>query len=186
MEGGSRGRGYTYQFSSVQSLSHVPLFATPWTAACWASLSIANSRSLLKLMSIESVMPFNSPVIPFFSCPQSFSASGSFQMSQLFASGGQSIGVSASTLVLPMNIQDSQHFGQILYHLSHQGSPRILEWIIVSPTIKFYFKFWICGISSDEVSSVAQLCPTHESQHARPPCPSQTPRVHPNPCPLSW
>ena len=47
------------QFSSVQSLSHVRLFATPWTAARQASLSIANSRSLLRLMSIESVMPSN-------------------------------------------------------------------------------------------------------------------------------
>ena len=45
------------QFSSVQSLSHVQLFATPWTAACLAFLSITNSQSLLKLMSIESVMP---------------------------------------------------------------------------------------------------------------------------------
>ena len=47
-----------------------------------------------------------SSVIPFSSCPQSFPASGSFQMSQLFPSGGQSIGVSASTSVLPMNTQD--------------------------------------------------------------------------------
>ena len=47
------------QFSSVQSLSHVQLFAAPWTAACQASLSITNSQSLLKLMSIESVMPSN-------------------------------------------------------------------------------------------------------------------------------
>ena len=47
------------QFSSVQSLSHVPLFATPWTAACQASLSIINSQSLLRLMSIELVMPSN-------------------------------------------------------------------------------------------------------------------------------
>ena len=48
-----------HQFSSVQSLSPVQLFATPWTAACQASLSITNSQSLLKLMSIESVMPSN-------------------------------------------------------------------------------------------------------------------------------
>ena len=48
----------------------------------------------------------SSSVIPFFSCPQSFPASGPFQMSQLFASGGQNIGVSASASVLPMNIQD--------------------------------------------------------------------------------
>ena len=47
------------QFSSVQSLSHVRLFATPWITARQASLSITNSRSLLKLMSIESVMPSN-------------------------------------------------------------------------------------------------------------------------------
>ena len=47
------------QFSSVQSLSHVQLFATPWTTACQASLSITNSRSLPKPMSIESVMPSN-------------------------------------------------------------------------------------------------------------------------------
>ena len=46
------------------------------------------------------------PLIPFSSCPQSFPASGSFQMSQLFASGGQTIGVSASTSVPPMNTQD--------------------------------------------------------------------------------
>ena len=51
------------QFSSVQSISHVRLFATPWTAACRASLSITNSRSSLKLMSIESVMPSNHVIL---------------------------------------------------------------------------------------------------------------------------
>ena len=48
---------FDWIFSSVQSLSHVQLFVTPWTAACQATLSITNSQSLLKLMSIESVMP---------------------------------------------------------------------------------------------------------------------------------
>ena len=48
-----------FQFSSVQSLSHVRLFVTPWTAACQASLFITNSRGLLRLMSIKSVMPSN-------------------------------------------------------------------------------------------------------------------------------
>ena len=91
--------------SSVQLLSHVQLFTTPWTAACSASLSITNYRSLLKLMSIESVMPSNH-LIPFFFPHQSFPASGSFQMSQFFAWGGQNTVVSASTSVLPMNIQD--------------------------------------------------------------------------------
>ena len=97
------------QFSSVQSLSCVWLFETQWTAAHQASLSITNSWSLHKLMSIELVMWSNHLMlchIPFFSCLQSCPTSGSFQMSQLFVSSGQSIGVSASTSVLPMNTQD--------------------------------------------------------------------------------
>ena len=80
-------------FSSVQSLSRVWLFATPWTAACQASLSITSSWSLLKLMSIELLMPSCHLI---FCCPcpclQSFPASGSFQISYFFASGGPSIG----------------------------------------------------------------------------------------------
>ena len=95
-----------YQFSSVQSLSCVQLFATPWTAAHQASLSITNSRSLLKLMSHELVMPSNRLTLSSSSRLQSFPASGSFQMGQFFTLGGQSRGVSASTSVLPMNIQD--------------------------------------------------------------------------------
>ena len=96
------------QFSSVQLLSHVWLFATPWTTAHQASLSITNSRSPPKPMSIESVMPSNHFILcrPLPFPPQSFPASGSFHMSQFFLSGGQSIGVSASTSVLPMNTQD--------------------------------------------------------------------------------
>ena len=94
--------------SSVQFLSHVRLFATPWTAAHQASLSITNSQSLLRLMSIESVMHprISSSSVPFFPCLRSFPASGSFPMSQFFTSGGQSIGASASASVLTMNIQD--------------------------------------------------------------------------------
>ena len=70
-----------YQFSSLQPLSHVWLFVIPWTAACQTSLSITNSWSILKLMSIGSVMPSNHLILccPFSSCPQSFKASGSFQ-----------------------------------------------------------------------------------------------------------
>ena len=76
-------------FHSVQSLSCVKLFATQWTTARQASLSITSSQSLPKLLSIGSVMPSNH-LIPFSSCLQSFPASGFFRMSQLFASGGQS------------------------------------------------------------------------------------------------
>ena len=91
----------------VQSLSGVRLFGTPRTAARQASLSFTISQRLLRLMSIDSVMhpTISSSVVPFSSCLQSFPASGSFLMSQLFASGGQSIGTSASSLVLPMNSQ---------------------------------------------------------------------------------
>ena len=96
------------QFSSVQLLSHVRLFATLWTAACQASLSITNSWSLLKLMSIELVMSSNHLILcpPLFPLPSVFPSFGSFLMSQFFTSGDQSIGVSASTSVLPKNTQD--------------------------------------------------------------------------------
>ena len=92
----------------VHFLSCASLFVTPWTAACQASLSFTISWSLLKLMSIELVMPSNHFVVchPPSSCLQSFLASESFPMSQLFASGGQSIEASASESVLSMNIQD--------------------------------------------------------------------------------
>ena len=85
----------------------------PRTAACQAFLSITNSQSLLKFMSTESVMPSNHLILccPFLLHLQSFPASESFQMGQLFTSGGQSIGVLASTSVLPMNTQDWSPLG---------------------------------------------------------------------------
>ena len=99
---------YQHQFNSFQLLSPVQLFVTPWTAAIQASLSFTNSRSLLKLMSIELVMPSNHLILchPLLLLPQSFPVSGSFLISWLFASGGQNIGASASASILPMNIQD--------------------------------------------------------------------------------
>ena len=95
-------------YSVVSDSLQPRLFATPWNAACQASLFIKNTRSLLKLMSIASVMPANNLTLghPFSSYLQFFPASGSFPMSQLFSWGGQSIGVSASASVLPVNIQD--------------------------------------------------------------------------------
>ena len=92
------------------SRSVVSNSVTPWTEACQTSLSITNSWSLLKLMSISRWChtTISSSVVPLFSCTQSFPASGFFQMSQLFAWDGQSIGVSASAWIfqLPINIQD--------------------------------------------------------------------------------
>ena len=76
-------------FSSVAQ--SCPTLCDPMTAACQASLSITNSQSLFKLMSIESVMPSNHLILcrPLLLLPQSFPAPGSFPMSQLFTSGGQ-------------------------------------------------------------------------------------------------
>ena len=101
------------QFSSVQSLSHVRLFATPWTTARQASLSITNSWSPPKPVSIESVMPSNHLILcrPLLLPPSTFPSIRVFPMNQLFASGGQSIGVSASKSVLPMNTQDWSPLG---------------------------------------------------------------------------
>ena len=94
--------------NSVQfSRSVVSDSVTPEAAACQASLSIMNSGACSNscLLSWWCHPTISSSVFPFSSCLKSFPASGSFQMSQLSASGGQSIGVSASISVLPMNIQ---------------------------------------------------------------------------------
>ena len=93
------------QFNSFQSLSHVWVFATPWTAPTPGAYSNSCPSSQWCHPTISS------SVIPFSSCLQSFPASGSFPMSQFFTPGGQSIGVSGSTSVLPMNIQDWSPLG---------------------------------------------------------------------------
>ena len=97
-----------------------------------------NSRSLLKLMSIMSVMPSNHLILcrPLSSCPQSFPASGSFQMSQFFASGGQSIGGSSLASVLVMNIQNWFPLGWTGIHpkwisLQSKGLSRVFSNTIV-------------------------------------------------------
>ena len=118
------------QFISVQSFSHVRLFATPWTAAHQASLAITSAWSLPKLVSIELVMPSNHLTLccPFLPCLQSFPASGSFPMSQFFTSGGQSIGVLISASVLPMDIQDWFPLGLTgLISLPSRGPSRVFS-----------------------------------------------------------
>ena len=95
-------------FSSVSSVAQSCLtLATPWTAAHQAPLSITNSRSSLKLMSIKLVMPSSHLILcyPLLLLPPIPPASEYFPMSQLFTWGGQSIGVSASASVLPKNTQ---------------------------------------------------------------------------------
>ena len=94
-------------YSVVQLPSHVRLFVTPWTAACQASLSLTISRSLPSSCPLHWWWhpAISSSHVLFSFCPQSFPASGTFPMSQLFASNDQNTGVSASVSVLPMNIQ---------------------------------------------------------------------------------
>ena len=121
--------GLPWQFSGSVQFSHsvVSDSVTLWTVACQASLSITNSQSLHK-MSIESVIPSNYLILchPFPSWLQSFPTSGSFQMSQFFPSGGQSIRVSASASVFPMNIQDWFLLGlTALISLQSKGLSRV-------------------------------------------------------------
>ena len=114
----------------VNLLSCVRLFATPWTEVWQATLSSTISLSLLKLMSIESVMPSNHLVLcqPFSSCLQSFPASGSFLTSRcLFASGGQSVGALVSVSVLLMNIQDWFPLGLTCLILQSKGLSRVFS-----------------------------------------------------------
>ena len=93
--------------SVLTQFSHVWLFATPWTTAGQPTLSFTISQSLLKLMSIESVIPSNHLTLchPHLLLPSIFPSIRVFAMSWLFALDGQSTGASASMSVLPMNIQ---------------------------------------------------------------------------------
>ena len=151
---------YSVQFSSFQSLSHVWLFATLWTAARQASLAITNSKNYSDSCPLNRWChpTISSSVAPFSSCLKSFPASGSFPMSQFFASGSQSFRVSVLASVLPKDIQDSiplgwtgwislqakvlsrvfsnttiqkhQFFGA---QLSLQSSSRIYTWLLEKP-----------------------------------------------------
>ena len=98
----------TQWFSSVQSLSRVLLFAAPWTAAYQASLSITNSWTLLKLMSIKLVMPTNHHILCYLLLLQHsiFPSIGVFFNESVIHIRWPSIGVSASASVLSMNIQN--------------------------------------------------------------------------------
>ena len=143
---------------SVQSLSCVQLFATPWIAAHQACLSKTNSRSLpnSRPSSWWCHPAISSSVIPFSSCPQSLLASGSFPESQLFAWGGQSIGVSASTSVLPVNTQDwsplgwtgwisLQSVGTLKSLLQHHSSKASILWRSAFFTVQLSHPYMTTG-----------------------------------------
>ena len=144
------------KFSWVQSLICVRLSATPWTAAHQASLSFTISRSLLKLMSIELVMPSYHLILcrPLLLCLQSFPASGSFPMSQFFTSSGQSIGASASVSVLPMNIQDWFPLMDWLDLLAVQGTLKtLLKHHISKASILLCSAFFIVQLSHPHMTT---------------------------------
>jgi len=150
--GVSQKEKHQYSISSVQSLSRVQLFVTPWIAARQASLSITNSRSSPKLTCIEAWChaAISPSVVPFSSCPQSLPASESFPMSQLFAWSGQSIGVSASASVLPMNTQDWSPLGWTGWiFLQSKGLSRIFS----NTTVQKY-QFFGAQLSSQSNSHI--------------------------------
>ena len=115
-----------WEAHSVQ-LSCVWFFVTPYTSACQASLSFTISQSLFKLMSFKSVMPFNNFILccPLLLLPSVFPfIRVFFPVSQFFVSGGQRTGASASTSVLPKNIQNVFPLGLTGFiHLQSKGSP---------------------------------------------------------------
>ena len=115
-----------YVDQSVQLLSHVWLFGTPWTEAHQASLSVTNSQSLFNSSPLSRWChpTISSPVIPFSFHLQSFPASGSFPRNRFFTSCGQRFGISASASVLPVNIQDWFPLGWTgLISLQSKGLP---------------------------------------------------------------
>ena len=99
---------YMYQFSSVQLLSRVHLFVTPWPAARQASLSITNFRSLLKLMSIESMMPSNHLILfcPFLLLPSISASIRVFSDESVLCNRWPKYWSFSFRSVLLMNIQD--------------------------------------------------------------------------------
>ena len=127
---------------SVQSLSHVYLFVTPWTAACQISLSITNSRSLLKLMSIKSVMPSNhlilcSPFLP----PSIFPSIRVFSNEWVLYIRWPNCWSSASALVLPINIQDWFPLGwtDLISLQSKESSPTLQFKSINFSALSFFY-----------------------------------------------
>ena len=123
-----------YIFLFVQSLSHVPLFATPWTASRQASQSFTMSPSLLRFMSIESAMPSNHLILCYYLLllPSIFCSIRVFSNESVLHSDGQDIEASASTPVLPMNNEDWYSLGRtVLISLLSKG----VSGVFSNPTV---------------------------------------------------
>ena len=153
--GGREEREEKLPISSVQSLSHVQLFANPWTAArrppCPSPTPWVHPNPCPLCWWCYPAISFS--VVPFSSCLQSFPASGSLPMSQFFTSGGQSIGTLASASGLPMNIQDWSPLGWT-------------GWISLRSKVRLsrvFSTLWFKSINSSELSFL--YSPTLTSIH---------------------
>ena len=152
-------------FSSVQSLSHVQLFSTPWTAAtrlpCPSPIPRVYPNSCP--LGRWSHPTISSSVIPFSSHLQSFPALGFFQMSQFFESDGQSIRVSASASVLPMNIQDWYPLGWTGWiSLQSKGLSSVFSNTTVAQLVKnlpAMQETWIWSLSLEDLWTRENLPP---------------------------
>ena len=141
-------KGINCIYQMLQLVSCVQLFATPWTAARQASLSSPTlgvcSNSCPSSQWCHPII--SSSVIPFSSCPQSFPASGSFPVSQFFISGGQSLVVSASALVLSIHIQDWFPLGMTSLILKSKGLSRVFSNTTVQKYQSLVLSFHYCPI----------------------------------------
>ena len=153
---------HRHSICSVQSPSCVRLFVTPWITAHHASLSITNSQAYPNSCpsSWWCHLTISSSVVPFSSCPESLPALGSFQMSQLFASGGQSTGVSASASVLPVNTQDWSPLEWTGW-LSLQRAPRDSQESSPKPQFKSINSSVLSFLYSPTLTSIRDLWKNH-------------------------
>ena len=147
--------------SSVQSLSHVWLFVTPWAEAYQASLSITNSWGLLKLLSIELVMPSNHLILcyPLLLLSSIFlQIRGFSNESALCTSGGQTTGASASASVFPMNIKDWFLLGLTsLVSLQSKGLSRVFS----NTTVQSINSLVLSFLYSSTLTSIHDCCKNH-------------------------
>ena len=154
-------KSQTWLGSSVQfSRSVVSDSATPWTAACQASLSITHSRSLLKLMSIGSVMPSNHLILchPLLLLPSIFPSIRVFSNELALHIRSPNIGASASASVLPMNIQDWFPLGLTCWS---PCSPRDSQESSPTPQFKSFNSLALSFLYNSTLKSICDSCKNH-------------------------